>query len=219
MSRRLITVGARLCLGLALAGGSGGCTVAGVLWYNAFGDPPVHAQYELPKVPTLVLVENHRNASETQADADVIARAVSTELKDRGGYEIVSADKLVPLREEDAAKFQAMNTDEIGRAVGAKQVVYVDLVESDIGADPSGGAVHSKTTARIKVVDVEKGKTAWPLTDAKGLELTAKRDYDRYDSAGASNMRADTFAQLSSKIAKLFYTWKPDNQQEETDGG
>lgn len=213
MARRTIALGLFALLPLS------GCTVGGVLWHNAFGDPPVAAQYEPPKRPTLVLVENFREPGETQADADLVARKVGDELKDKGGFQIIDPDKLVPLREEDPAGYRKLSAVEVAKAVGAKQVVYVDLLEVDTGADASGGSVHSKLTARVSVLDVEKDKTLWPTTSTGGTELSAKQEYQRYDAPGAASMRADTLAQLSSRVAKLFYTWKPDNSEEERAGG
>jgi hypothetical protein len=196
-----------------------GCEVLGVFLHTVFGDPPIQAQYVPPKVPTLVMVENYRSPDEMQLDGDQIAHEVTDELKKEAKVDAIDPDKLAPLREEDGEKFRAMNIQAVGKAVGAKQVIYVDLLESGVQKDPSAGAIHATATARVRVVDTETGNTLWPAGASHGKELSQTMDFDQMDPARAVSMHTQMLANLSSKIAKLFYTWKPDSQDQEDAGG
>jgi hypothetical protein len=176
---------------LTLLGMTGGCGALGVPLYTVFGDPPIPAQYDPPKVPTLVLVENARSPGDVQVDADQIAQQVCEELRTKAKMDIIDPDKVAELREEDPKKYHAMYVGDIGKAVGAKQVIYIDLIESAVTGDVTQTTIHAQ----------------------------AKMDFDSMDSSKAMAMHMDLLTQLSSQISKLFYTWKPDDQSQEDAGG
>ncbi len=206
-------------LGLAMVAMLGGCSAVGTVIHGVYGDPPIPAQYEPPKAPTLVLVENLRSPGDVQLDADQIAQQVCEELKTQGKMEIIDPDKVARLREVDPKKYHALFVTDIGKSVGAKQVIYVDLIESAVTADISQTAVHAQATARVRIVDTTTGETLWPASPPDGKELANKIDYDATNSTKATAMHNQMLTQLSSQIAKLFYKWKPDNQTQEDAGG
>ncbi len=196
---------------------AGGCSAVGTVAHMVFGPPAVDAEYEPKKRPTLVLVENFQDPDASSADGDTIARAVGEQLHQHADLAVVDPDKLVPLRTEQAAAFHDMSVPAVGRAMGAEQVVYVNLVESEASADPTGAAVHATATARVRVVDAATGVVLWPAGQPRGKELTAKMEYDRTDSERGTGMRGEMLGQLSDQIAKLFYRWKPDTEKESND--
>ena len=190
-----------------------------MILHEAIGDLPVDALYVPPKGPTLVMVENYRSPDEMQLDGDQIAHEVADELKKDGKLEVIDPDKLVPMREDDAARFRKMNIAAVGKAVGAKQVIYVDLVESQVKQDASAGAVNGTATARVKVVDCQTANTLWPPDSSQGKEVTQTAQFDEMDPAKAVAMHTAMMGNLSSKIAKMFYKWKPDSTEQENSGG
>jgi hypothetical protein len=196
-----------------------GCELPGVILHETIGQLAVPAQYEPKKVSTLILVENYRSPDEMQLDGDQLAHQIGDELKKEAKMDLVDPDKLVPLREEDPTKFHSMTIPQIGKAVGAKQIIYVDLKQSAVTADISQSVVHAEALAQVRVIDVETGVTLWPASASHGHELDAKADYDPSDSSHAASMRTDMLTQLSSRIAKLFYKWQPDNLEEGNSGG
>ena len=206
-----------LLAAVALAGG--GCAAVGSVLYVAFGAPEVDAQFVPPKQPTLVLVENYQDQDAGSADGDTVARAVGDKLHEHAELDVVDPDKVVPLRTEQASAFHDMSIPAVARAVGAKQVVYVNLVESETTVDPTGAAVHATATARVRVVDAATGDVLWPKGQPRGSELSAKMEYERSDSTQGTAMRGEMLAQLSDRIAKLFYKWKPDTEKESEDAG
>jgi hypothetical protein len=196
-----------------------GCEVLGVAAHTLVGEAPVPAQYVPPVKPTLVLVENYRSPDEMRLDGDQLARQIGDTLKKEAKLEVVDSDKLQEMREDDADAYRHMNITAIGKAVGAKTVIYVDLLESDVSPDPTASAISAVATVRVKVVDVETGNTLWPADGSRGCEITEKKDYNQYDPQRAVVMHTQMLTTLSSKISKLFYTWKPDGPDDETQGG
>lgn len=210
------TVRSVLLLGLGLT--AGGCYAVGAVMHVAFGPPAVDAVYTPQKQSTLVLVENYQDQDAGSVDGDTVARLLGEKLHAHAELDVVDPEKVVPLRTEQAAAFREMKIPEIGKAVGAKQVVYINLIESQSTPDPTGATVHATATARIRIVDVDKGTVLWPQGQPKGYEITARMPFDRTDSAQGAAMRGEMLDQLSDRIAKLFYKWKPETENESNGG-
>jgi hypothetical protein len=195
---------------LAAAMFASGCNAAGALWYKVAGAPPVPAKYEPIKQPTLVLVENYRNPALTEFDADRVARAVNDDLKKNDVAPLIDHDQLLALRDADPDKFRSMTIPSVGRAVGAKQVIYVDLIESEVQGDASRGVVRGKTAARVRVVDVETGQTLWPVDAQAGAQVGSKVPYAELTESSANEVHDVMLTSLSEQIGRLFHKWKPD---------
>ncbi len=193
-----------------------GCAVGG-LWATIFGPNKINAKYVPPKVATLVLVENFRNPTISQVDADLVANELCEELKKNDVVPLVDPDKLSAVRDVDTAKYHAMSILDVARAVEAKQVIYVVLQESSVEADPSQSAVHGRVAAEVRVVDVDTGLTLWPLDSAQGYPFSADIPYSRADPDRMVAMHAQMLAQLSDAVAKLFYDWQPDTNKQVQD--
>ncbi len=192
-----------------------GCAAGGVVWFKAFGPAKVAAKYEPLKQSTLVLVENYHNPALTEFDADEISRGVVEELKKNDVVPVIDVDKLNALRDADHTKYAAMTIPAIGKAVGAKQVIYVDLIEAGVETDPSQSAMRGQAVARVRLVDVESGNTLWPLDSPnQGYSVGAELPYSQGDASTAVTMHGQLITSLSSQIAKLFYAWKPESQAE-----
>jgi TolB-like protein len=197
-----------------------GCEVPGVILHVLVGEPPVAAQYNPPKdKPILVLVENYRSPDDERIDSDQIAHQVRLELKKEAKLDVINPEKVEEMREEDAQGYRKMNIAAVGKAADAKYVLYVDLLESAVSKDSTAGAIHALATARVKVVDTDTGKTVWPLDSAQGKEVSESVEFDNYEDDRAVAMHTEMLTRLSSKIAKMFYTWKPDDQYQEDAGG
>ena len=203
---------------LLLALTASGCVAGGAVLYKVFGPAAVDAKYEPQKRSTLVLVENFGDPDASAVDGDSVARQVGEALHDHAGLTVVDPDQVLPLRAESPADFRELTVPAVGQKVGAEQVVYVNLIESQTTSDPTGAAVTATATARVRVVDVATGEVLWPRGQPKGYELSAKMPYDRTDSATGTAMRAHLVNRLSEEIGHLFYSWKPDSEQEPTAG-
>jgi hypothetical protein len=190
-----------------------GCAVGGA-WQAIFGPNKVKAKYVPPKVPTLVLVENYRNPAISQIDTDLVASELCQQLTENNVVPLVDPDKLTGVRDMDEAKYHAMSQVEIGKAVGAKQVIYVELLESSVEADSTESAARGRVSAQVRVVDVDTGLTLWPLDEAQGYPLSADVPYNRADPDRVTAMHAQMLAQLSDAVAKLFYNWQGDTSKE-----
>jgi hypothetical protein len=198
--------------------GNAGCSVIGTMIYNVTGPPPVNALFDLPEKPTIVLVENYTNPDGSTIDADQIAHQVTDQLKDHTKVTMLDPDKLSELREQDPAKYHKMSIEAIGKAVDAKQVVFVDLVKADTSADATGSVVHSVATAHVRVIDIDKNSvTIWPTGNKEGKEVSATEDFGLEDTVVGRAKQTKMLSEVSDQISKLFYRWNPEDMNQATE--
>jgi hypothetical protein len=199
-------------LGLSLACGAAGCNLLGAMAYKFGGAPAIPAKYAPPKTPMVVLVENSRNPATLRLEAQRLSSRVTDELDKHQVAPLIDPSKLNDLRRTDPTKFNAMAVTAVGRAVGAEQVVVVDLVEFNIQPDLASETFQGLAEARVRVVDVASGETRWPLDVSGGYPLSAKTSYVRpVDGVDAVTLSEQLQSALSSQIARLFYEWKADS--------
>ena len=192
---------------------STGCNVGGALAYKFFGPTRDPAEYTPPKdQPLVVIVENFRNPADLQQPADELAMMISGKLAGAKVAPIIPTDRLVALRTEQGAAFEKLKIPEIGRALGAKQIVYVNLrqctFQGVIGADD----VKCNVEAVVKVVDVETGVTKYP--DAgDGKVFKNNTDFNRSEGRKTEeSIRMAVLDDLSDGITQLFYAHQPESE-------
>jgi hypothetical protein len=191
-----------------------GCTALGVAAYKLHGPPKVPAEYVPQQRPMLVLVENYQHQSSVHAHADLLGRMLVKELEARKIAPLVSLDRLQALRDARPDAFRTMSMSSIGRAVGAEQVLYVQLRNSDVAPVAGGDALTGQTSASVKVVDVATGDTLWP-TDATvetGYPVAAASQLGTRNGGNVQDVRQRMYVDLSHQIARLFYKWQPDEE-------
>ena len=212
-SRRLLSL-VTVCV-LIAAACCGGCRSGGALWYKAFGPVAVPAKFTLAKVPTVVVVENYRNPAMTEFDADRIARDVVENLKKNNTAPMIDQDRLTAVREAQPNAFRDMTIPNLGKAVEASQVIYVDLIQSNVEGDATRGIVRGKADARVRVVDTKTGNTIWPIDAQAGYPVGAEIPFTQSDDPTAANEVHNALLEsLSEQIGRLFHEWKPETEKE-----
>jgi Peptidoglycan-synthase activator LpoB len=190
-----------------------GCNVLGVAAYKLSGPTKVPAQHELGATPTLVLAERSRDAFQaTTVDADRLARVISNQLQATGKLTIVSQDELDRVRATRLSDFNTMSTKDIAKAVGAKQVLYVDLRQIKVEATAGDDLFKGNSVAAVRVIDTETSEVVWPVGASDGAPVFFETKPIGKSSRQASLSRAATVDGLGEKIAKMFYAWMPENE-------
>lgn len=199
---------------------AGGCNVMGIGSYVAGGGMKSPPEYKLPKQPTIVLVENYQNPDLYAVPAERIGRAISDELTDNKAATMVDPVKVADLKTSDPADFHKMDIPALGRAVGAKQIIYVNLVTLSADTPQGGERLAGKAEARVRVVDAETGKTLWPLDTTGGRIVQYQTSYAAQISDAQRAQVEDQICQnMSSKIARFFHETPFDDPQAEADKG
>ena len=197
-----------------------GCNVVGAVDYKLRGPPAVPAQYVPAQEPMLVLVETYRGSAAGISDADTLARYLVVELTDHNIAPLVPLDDFYALRTDKGEAYRKMSIAAIGKAVNAKQVLYVDLQQSGIGAPPGSELLKGRVAVSVRVVDVETGVTRWPEQATEGIPIAYETPLPRAnENATEAMVRARMHSAMAERIAKLFYKWTPSDTSETLDMG
>lgn len=196
-----------------------GCEAAGALHYKIAGPPAVEAQYVPQQEPMLVLVENYRTTG-AYSDAETLARHLMVELAEHKVAPLVPLDDLYALRTNKGGDYRKMSIAAVGRETGAKQVLYVDVKDTDVGASPGSEFMKGRINVQVRVVDVATGATRWPTEAAEGIPMGYETPLPRADENTTEAMiRSRMYANMANRIGRLFYKWKPLDTSEQLDMG
>ncbi len=197
-------------LGLAVLGG---CAAASVAAYKVMGPPDVKAKYVPTTQPAVVLVEDYRRST-TFTDDELLSRCVERQVRDHlPKMPLVDSIKIRELKIARPEAFAAMSVAAIGRAVGARQIIWVDVTQDSTEAILGGEQIRGTIGARVKVVDSTDGQTLWPSDMAEGYPLSFAVNWGTAAPRSDRQVREALLQGLGDKIAKLFYTWKPDEDE------
>ncbi len=185
-----------------------GCA-AGLLGTDMGGtEHAMPARFTPPKEPTLILVEADRMSGSGDPDCRRLAQFIGHEFDENKVAPLVNDDSINNIRQNDPKGYAHMSIAALGRAAGAKQVVYISIV--NYGMDTPIGSDHVKWSAsvQVKVVDSQTGESRWPRELTDGEPLSAETEYRQAeDAAGAGGVRDNLNQMLAEKIGKLFHPW------------
>jgi hypothetical protein len=188
----------------ALVSGCGGLSAVA---YKVVGDPKTPAEYKpAADKATLVLVENFKNPDQYRVESTLLERDIAAKLRENKAAKVVPGEKLEDLRSADGAGYRKMKVNEVGKAVGAKQVIYVNLskfsTESAIGSTEMAG----KAEALVRVIDVESGRVLWPSDNSAGREVKYETKHEEaVDFSDHGAVQEQISQSLGERIARLFY--------------
>jgi hypothetical protein len=185
-----------------------GCNVIGAVAGKLAPEPIIPAQFVPAKEPTLILVENYHNPASLRLESDAVARHLAEELSMHDVAPIVEPERAESLRSAKGQAYRKMPVDEIGRSLGATQIIYVDLESFDLDRAIASELLGGKAEARVRVVD-DAGGLLWPIDSAGGYPVAVKVEPQRVaPGQGDHAVRQELHAALADKIAKLFYNWR-----------
>ena len=206
---RLLLCVLHSALGVSLVG----CNVIGVVASRVGPAPKVPAQFTPAKTPVLVLVENFHNPASLRLEADSIARHLAEELEMKDVAPVVDEAEVAALRQKGASAYRQMPLDAIGRAVGARQIIYVDLEQFEISHALASELLGGDAAARVRVVD-DAGAVLWPVNSAGGFPVSVKIQPEPVAiGTGDFAVRRKLHAALADKVAKLFYAYSSEGEE------
>ena len=104
-----------------------------------------------------------------------------------------------------------MTIPAIGRAVGAKQVIYVDLVRSSMEVAVGESMVRGSMDATVRVVDATTGQTRWPSESQQGWPVSVQSPFTTVDEkASETAFRRKMHESMALQVSHLFYDWLND---------
>jgi len=163
------------------------------------------ALYTLSKESTVVIAENWRSPTGTEMDAEEIERGVFDNLRSQNIGTQINPSELLDLKTQ-RADFASLSIAQIGKLVGARQIIYVNLTDTSLVGAEGSDAYTGKATARVKVVDANTGETRWPTDNADGFPVNVSTTLAMArDSADKTALREKLLQATADRISQLFY--------------
>ncbi|MBC8106883.1 MAG: hypothetical protein H7Z14_09865 [Anaerolineae bacterium] len=203
-SSRLIHA-ASLMLLLCIASG---CNLLGYAASGIAGGEKSPAMFVPAKTPMVVIAEKFDNPADASLDAEPIARYTSEELSGHEVAPIVSSEKVASLQSANPARFRGMTIAAVGRAVGADQILYINIVSTSMEVADNSDMLRGRGEVRVRLVDANTGATIWPLDSADGYPINAETRMFRRADRNEASVRSDLHRMLAGRAARLFYVTK-----------
>ena len=189
-----------------------GCNVLSAIAYKTYGPMKIPAEYKPPQEPMLVLAESYHQSNDLQPYADQLTMLVELELTRNKVAPLVDQAKLTALRNQMGRDFENMKIPDVGRAVGAKQIMYIDLQECNFDSVAGSEMFRGSIKAKVRIVDVETSQTKWPSV-SDGQPFAATTDYTRKEARDTPlAVRNMMLEDLAGAISRLFYDFKPNSE-------
>ena len=200
-----------VCAGV-LACSASGCVALAAVASKVSPAPTMDAEYKPAKEPTLVFVESYQNPDLYEVESDRLARDISFAFTEHKAFPVVPTQKLIELKGEKGSAFSKMDLPSVARAVGAKQVIYVNVLK--FSADPPAGseAVRGEAEAMVRFVDVKTGQTLFPRDSSVGRDVSYKTPALSEEGTTRDAVQKQLYQHMSEDISRLFYDWVNDEQ-------
>jgi hypothetical protein len=205
-----------LCLGLLVAAAAlaCGCNIVTPIVYAVSPPPKQAPMHYLADRPTVVYVDDRRNVLTYRGLRRRIADVVIGELL---ANEVLTAENAISSRNALAIVAQndrysdPMSIQAIGQAVGAEQIIYVEVESATTSLD--GYTTQPAAVCEVRVIDVVSRQRLFPLGSdpnesvGHSMRIVAQRIGTPAAASGVSTLQAYELlaAEMGSQIAKLFY--------------
>jgi hypothetical protein len=191
-----------------------GCNVLGIVTAKSNGAEEVPAQYVPAKDSLLVLAESYGAAPSAGIDTQYLGFALTKNLREHEIAPTIDPKVLTQLRDANGDQYNKMTIDSIGRAVGAKQVLYVQIITAQVDQPNGGDQVRGAMAAKVRIVDSDTGQTRWPAGSRSGVVVQIQTEWSRIDSSSQSKIHDEMADELSEAIGKLFRSYIPERPPE-----
>lgn len=187
-----------------------GCNIVGPAAYIIEGPPKVDAAHILADVPTVVFIDDRRNIVSPISLRKVIADKASEDLMiQKCLTTVISSQDAMALATQRERNNMVLSIEEIGKAVGAQQVIYVEMAQFQ--DTPDGFSPRPMAACRVKVIDVNSRQRVFPpeASDTPSHQVQAMlREVDPsiYSTrSGRLQVFEGLAVETGASIAKLFY--------------
>lgn len=190
-----------------------GCNIVAPAYAVVHGPPHKDAEFVLADRPTLVFVDDRANV--------LSRRNLRRQIADRASEDLMTQEavtKMIAPRDglavaQSETHGNPMAIDELGRAVGAEQVIYVEMLAFSMSAD--GTSPVPMARCAVKVIDVTNRTKLFPEpgspNEARVMDIPGSPvSMELYKSTATIRQIEDMLAEVvGTEIGKLFYRHVP----------
>jgi hypothetical protein len=204
-----------LLLALLILGSLTGCRAVSTL-LAPDPRPLVEAKYKFTKGKKIaVLIDDYLAPVNSPGMKPALAKKIGDGLIEaeaiRAG-DLVSTESVAQLP-KDTAQGKQLSIQNIGKQVQADQVLYVNIVEFNLQADPENPLIQPKARAYVKVINVGDGDRLWPV-DVTGEPIEAKSRMENdliTDKPDTSRWTERLSILVASEVIGLFFDHREEN--------
>lgn len=196
-----------IALSLLLLAGAVGCQILGATAYVLQPPAKSEAKFKPTTRALAVFVDDQRQAGNASGICDSIAALAVEEMREHKVGQMVDVERIHDLRLKNPKAFATMKIDEVGKSVGAEQIIYVDMIAAEVNVNSGGQLIKGKAEANVRVVDCKSGRTLWPTDLAAGYHVGVESPYRSPNESNADLMNDEMIRAMAGEIAKLFYTY------------
>ena len=197
-----------VALALCLLLSQTGCNVLGWASSAVAGETKRPATFAPAKRPTIVIAENFANPSLASLDEEPLARYITEELTANQVAPMIDPDQVTRLQSKNPAQFRGMTIAAVGQAVGAEQILYVNIVNVDVHFADNSDLIRGRGEIRVRFVDANTAATIWPTDSAEGFPITTETSIVRRAERNDVLVRSDVHRALAIRAGLLFYAAK-----------
>ena len=191
----------------AAGAGLAGCQPIAAVLDKVPGDPVISAVYVPAHDNILVIVEDYQNPALIEETAEHVDWLITNEFVQHKVAPVINPNRLTVLRTSDPQAYRRLKIPQIGRELGARQVMYANVTEFTVESAVGTDALKAHAEARVKIVDCASGQTRWPRdATSAGFPISVDIPFAADDqNADAPEVRTALAQALATRIATLFY--------------
>jgi hypothetical protein len=202
----------RRCLAVLLAAPlalvAGGCNIVAPIAYAIEGPGTIDAEFDLAKVDTTVIVDDQGSLLPRLALRTALGESIGERLlRERLVPQVISPRDAIAFMRSNDRRASPASIESVARAVGAKQVVYVQVVGfSLVGPE---GTPRPTADVFVRVLCMEGRTRVYPLDPPEGRFVTSmirEVNPDLYRTPSSRRQVEELLVQrMAVDIAKLFH--------------
>ncbi len=194
-----------------MAAATVGCEVFGIA-ASMFSSGKTKAVYELQNQPTLVLVDDPNHQLGNPGLRDQIANEIGFHLERQKVIDsVIAPAQLNNLVAALGERYAATPVDQIGRRLGARQVIHVQVESVALQTGP--GVIQPTARVQVKVIDADHGQRLFPTgsaVPAGGYALTIQfrqRPHEQIDRGSSVVLGRQLAQRIARDVARLFHDY------------
>lgn len=186
-----------------------GCNILGPAYVFLAGPPKVPAEYQLDRQRAVAVVIDDPDSIVPSMGYRRVMLATAQERLAEGAKvrEVIDARDTMAVLQRDSAQ-ERMSIVEIGRAIGAEQVVWARVEGFSLAART--GEYRPNAQLRVKVIDISANERAWPEPPSEGfaLDVNMRVRPDFTPTTGPEQRTAmEELAEYTGRaLAEVFYS-------------
>jgi hypothetical protein len=165
----------------------------------------------LEKRPTVVYVKDLPSPTAEKVEAEAVAAQIEQQIR---GFELaptIESSSIVDLQTSRPKDFHTMTPAQVAKAVGAEQVIFVQINDSRVDMEAVGDMLKGRISATVSVYDTD-GNVLWPTqVDSSSVISYGTPTMRMSDSVNRASVEQNLINELSLRVASLFRTYKPED--------